>query len=388
MESLDVTVAPYLPEESGIAAYTLELAEALNHAGHTVSLIGSEVQAGASVSSVINLGRSTLSFQYPFGPIFKAYIIRQLLRKMIHKSVDIVHYTSPPYVIPRNASNFRTVCSVFNYQTIVNIWRDVPSTESGVMRFIAPVGWSQFYFLDRRGIRDADGLVLTTTAAAAKVSELSSGHSEKLIAYIPPCARPPVRPSAVDYAKGQVRLLFAERDITRPRNNLETVLGGLLLLPNRLKPTIKIDIVGNEGSRRLRELLSRVQKEDVSVTLHGRLPPMEYAKLLVECHVYISLRDIWEQASFGVIQALSAGLCAIVSRRPSYADIIRDQVNGFKIDPHSPEELAKVLMRIADDRALLADLACRSREYWSKKFSPTRVAAQLAEFYLRLLDGR
>ena len=115
---------------------------------------------------------------------------------------------------------------------------------------------------------------------------------------------------------------------------------------------------------------------------------MDYAKLLVECQVFISLRDIWEQASFGVIQALSAGLCAIVSRRPSYADIVQDQVNGFMIDPHSPDELAKVLIRIADDRALLADFACRSREYWSKKFSPPRVAAQLTEFYLHLLDGK
>jgi glycosyltransferase involved in cell wall biosynthesis len=57
-----------------------------------------------------------------------------------------------------------------------------------------------------------------------------------------------------------------------------------------------------------------------------------------------------------LIEAMMAGIPAITTRFRSIPEIVEDGVNGLLVEPQSPDDLARVIRLMANDRGLLNEL--------------------------------
>jgi glycosyltransferase involved in cell wall biosynthesis len=380
-----VAVGPYLLEDSGISEYTLGIAESLLTVGCAVQLFGYSIPKERAIGAIrTSLPASPARLAFVGGPVTKYLAIRSWVRGLIDPKVEVIHFTSPPAVTRPLPTGRPIVTSVFNYQTPENMILDSVRTENGLRRLIAPIGWSQFRLLDYSGVRRADGIVLTTRAAEGRVLADLRQNDHQPIAYVPPSSPPAVVDGLEKRFDGKVTLVFAERRLSRPRNNLSTLLLALSGLPAPMASEIRLVLIGGGLELPHRMALSRLQAKGVAIVEVGTISQAQFVEFLGSSHVYISIRDIWEQASFGAIQALSYGLAIIGSRAASYRDVVSDRVNGYVVDQRNPSDLMNKLTTLLQNRDILENFCRHARAEWEATFSPQIVGTRLCQFYSRL----
>jgi glycosyltransferase involved in cell wall biosynthesis len=92
------------------------------------------------------------------------------------------------------------------------------------------------------------------------------------------------------------------------------------------------------------------------VTFHGRYEPSELPEILAGLDVVV-VPSIWEEgAGLVVVEALASRCPVIGSRIGGIPDFIEDGVTGFLVDPGSAPALASALYRFVSDRGLLGRL--------------------------------
>lgn len=85
----------------------------------------------------------------------------------------------------------------------------------------------------------------------------------------------------------------------------------------------------------------------------------------------------------GLLEGMSFGLCPIVSLL--FQDVILDGQNGFLFDAHSPDDIAAVLRRLANDRALTAHVGEVARMHVARHHTPDREAQGYVDIITRFL---
>jgi glycosyltransferase involved in cell wall biosynthesis len=376
-----IVVGPYLPSSSGVGQYTLGLAHALLKAGFEVDLVG------AGLSSLPNLGFGLVPLPYdPWwcswvgGPASEQSVLRAWMSRA-SKHADCVHVTAPP-AAPRDGEGPIIVSSVFNYQRLSDILLQVPKTESAFRGLLNVAGWTEFLLLDDRGIRRSNGIVLTTTAAQARVDSALGAkfRPSRLVRYVPPCT-PNISLRRGGHDNGRVKLLFSERDLARPRNNLNMLLRALSDLPGEAQGRVTLTLAGRHLQPNQRRWIRSLRDSNVVVEERGWLGRDEYDQLLDETDIYISLRDIWEQASFGAIEALGHGAAVIGGSRECYSDIVIGKNSHLRASAGTPSNLPQLLTTLVLSPEDLREAKFWGRRTWETEFSPESVSSKLRDFY-------
>jgi glycosyltransferase involved in cell wall biosynthesis len=107
-------------------------------------------------------------------------------------------------------------------------------------------------------------------------------------------------------------------------------------------PYIKYYIIGDgEEDRNLKKLVNELSLEE-NVVFLGKLPHSEVIKYMPKCDIF-SLPS-WQEG-FGIvyIEAMTNGVPVIGVKGQGIEDVIVDKKNGFLVDPHSVEELVKII---------------------------------------------
>lgn len=96
-----------------------------------------------------------------------------------------------------------------------------------------------------------------------------------------------------------------------------------------------------------------------------------------------------EGLPIALLEALNAGLPAVVTAVGSVPDVIRDGVEGLVVPPSRPGLLAEAILRVARDAELRARLA-RAATSRARSFDMRHTVRQTEDLYLRLAaaDGR
>jgi glycosyltransferase involved in cell wall biosynthesis len=81
-----------------------------------------------------------------------------------------------------------------------------------------------------------------------------------------------------------------------------------------------------------------------------------------------------------LLDAMDQSLPIIASRVGGLPEIVRDGVNGLLIDPRSPDQLQRAIVRLYDDPDLRRALGARGREL-SRDFTADAMAARYLELY-------
>jgi glycosyltransferase involved in cell wall biosynthesis len=86
------------------------------------------------------------------------------------------------------------------------------------------------------------------------------------------------------------------------------------------------------------------------------------------------------------VECLAAGTPCVVSALGGLLDIVDDGVEGLHVAPGDAAELAGAIRRLLEDETLRSQLAAAGPAK-AASFTLSRVAPQLDEVYLQVLDG-
>jgi spore coat protein SA len=178
-------------------------------------------------------------------------------------------------------------------------------------------------------------------------------------------------------------ILFAGRVI--PRKGI----GVLIKAANRVRkvvPDIKLLIAGRGKKLYIGKLKSAARKLGVPMQFLGRIghSKIHHIYRAADCFVCPSQKH----EAFGLVnvEAMASGLPVVASNIGGIKEIVRHKENGYLIDQfRSPEQFAKHIVRIANNRTAARQLGRQARKTVTQKFSWSNTASKLATIYKEMI---
>jgi len=180
-------------------------------------------------------------------------------------------------------------------------------------------------------------------------------------------------------APGELRALFVGGQC-KPIKGLGTLVEAVSLLATpRLHVTFVGECDGPTCGPYVQRLRERARRLGVDSQLHfaGRVTSSQALGEVYRQHDVLVLPSLWEGYGMSVLEAMAAGLPAIVTRRGGAAALVRTGETGFHVEPGRPAELARALHRFLEDPDLASRLgleAAREAPHLAWRWPETRAA--------------
>lgn len=194
--------------------------------------------------------------------------------------------------------------------------------------------------------------------------------------------KPPV-PCTRDEARA--RLGLAPDDwVVMMVANLRPVKGADVLLEAATRcgdiPRFKLVLVGEVRDERVTQLPKRPE-------LAGRVVLAGYrddaAQLMAAADLFV-MPSRAEALSVALLEAMSRGICPVVSDAGGMKEAVRHGVDGLVVPRENPAALAQALHDLATSPDVAARYGASAQERVAETFSPARVAERIAAMYGRL----
>lgn len=95
-----------------------------------------------------------------------------------------------------------------------------------------------------------------------------------------------------------------------------------------------------------------------------------------------------EGLPMAMLEAMAAGCVAVAADVASVRHVIRDDANGFMVEPYNVGQIVEKLKTILDDRADLAAVRANARATVEKDFAFDDYISKLADIYARIVETR
>ncbi len=191
-------------------------------------------------------------------------------------------------------------------------------------------------------------------------------------------------PAEIDRSSrtGPVTLLYLGR--LHPQKALETLLAAVAELQARRPGLARLRLVG-EGpmAEELHALTARLGLADV---VHFAGPTDDVAPELAAADVFV-LPSRVEGLSNALLEALAAGLPAVVSDIPGNAQVVEHGRHGLLVTVDDVAGLADALERLVTDPALRAELGRAGAASVAARYGMARVVADYRRLYRQLAQG-
>ncbi|MFH1115838.1 MAG: glycosyltransferase family 4 protein [Pseudomonadota bacterium] len=133
---------------------------------------------------------------------------------------------------------------------------------------------------------------------------------------------------------------------------------------------IRFVLVGGEEKHcEMDQVRDRIERRRVRqcITLTGEVERDGIPCFLAAADVFL-LPSYIEGMPISIIEAMEFGLPVISTKVNAIPDMIEDEVSGLLIDPGSPEQIARAVLRLRREKDLYARLAKGAREAFEDKF--------------------
>lgn len=160
-------------------------------------------------------------------------------------------------------------------------------------------------------------------------------------------------------------------------------------------PNLRLVIVGGASPK----LMNQVDRDGIGhlVKFTGSLPypvpgdnrPDILAALLQASSIYVSssIGEGSEGLSLALLEAMSAGVCAVASDISGNRDVIRDKQTGLLVESNCPKALTRALVWLCRNGERRQQLALAGREHVDQH-SWTSIAARYLELFERAIEAR
>jgi rhamnosyl/mannosyltransferase len=376
----------FSPFKGGVENYMLDVMGALHHEGvECAALVHQHEPVRRSSTEMFDYGRrqsivvrAGVWLRLLFTPISPAFpgLLRSLLQSF---RPDVLHIHMP---------NPSAVCALFSARARelpwVLHWHSDVVASSPLMR-LARAFYRPF---ERKMLRRADLIVATSPAYRES--------SESLRPFLDKC-----RVVTLGIDRGRIESAFGpgpQHDASGSQDALAVLAVGRLTYYKGFEHLIRaaaksaavqVGLVGSgDEEARLRELVSRLGLED-RVIFHGALSARELLGCLSRCDC-LCLPSIERTEAFGIVllEAMFFGKAAVVTdvAGSGMSWVVEDGVNGMVVRAGDPDDLARALNFMHDNRELMSAMGRRGQDKFERHFEIGQSASRLRDIYQGLLS--
>ena len=121
------------------------------------------------------------------------------------------------------------------------------------------------------------------------------------------------------------------------------------------------------------------------INLISNVPNEQVPKYLIASDIFV-LSSLTEGFPLCLAEAMAAGLPIIATNVGGIPDIIKDDENGFLVEPKNPKEIAKKVILVIKDDNLRKKISEKNR-IESKKYDWKNIVDNLEKIYLDVISG-
>ena len=236
------------------------------------------------------------------------------------------------------------------------------------------------FFLEGAGFRRADFWTSVSRYAADRTREMFNLRSYDAVLYNPVN----VAPKYPANTRSRTKVVFT---------GTLTVKKGILQLAKaweqvvRQKPDAELHIIGKDlrkGAESMRARMVAGMPADVAarIRFHGHLPLDQVWASLEEARVAV-FPSYAETFGLAPMESMAHGCPTIYSTRTCGPELMESGRDGLLVDPASPAEIARAIVRILSDDELAGRLSLQGWQHVKENYSVEAVAPGLENFYLR-----
>jgi glycosyltransferase involved in cell wall biosynthesis len=164
----------------------------------------------------------------------------------------------------------------------------------------------------------------------------------------------------------------------RPVKGLEYLIKAMGIIHVEMENTILMIIGDGEERKSLEKLVLKLHLENV-VTFIGEIPNENIPSYLVQGDVFV-LPSLSEGFPNVLLEAMAAGLPIVTTNTKGLSDIIRNEENGYLVEPKNPQQLAEKLLMILKNSTQSKKISNNNIEK-AKKYSWKNVVERLEDIY-------
>ena len=170
-------------------------------------------------------------------------------------------------------------------------------------------------------------------------------------------------------------------------HGLEVVIEAARLLKARGRDDVRFCLVGDGAQRARLQGAAREAGVDDIVVFTGRQPKGRMPAVLASsdaCLVHLRGCELFGSViPSKIFETMAMGRPIIMGVRGEAREIVEAAHAGLAMEPDSAESLVDCVTRLADDRALLADLSASARTYVEEHYNRDVLAGRMLEIVLR-----
>ena len=168
------------------------------------------------------------------------------------------------------------------------------------------------------------------------------------------------------------------------------VLGAALPAVLAAHPTLKAVFVGDDLSYRggsMREAIRAMNSDHADRLIFlPRMPQQSLFPILRAARLVV-LPSLWENLANTCLEAMQLSRPVVATWRCGFEEVIQDGESGFLVQPGDAGDLARTLLRVLGDPALLDRVGARGRQRVGD-FAIDAMARRLADYYEQLIGER
>jgi glycosyltransferase involved in cell wall biosynthesis len=252
---------------------------------------------------------------------------------------------------------------------------------------LRPVWQNWFYrIIEKKYLQSVDGFVFNSSTTQGVVTKLIGNSKPSVIAH-PPTDRFGETISEYEISEransNPLRILFLGNLIKR--KGLHTLLNAV----KGLRSEVRVDVVGGLTAKpAYAEQVQRlITANNLSsfVFLHGALDNEPLINLYRQAHILV-VPSSYEGFGIVYLEGMGFGLPAIGTTAGAAGEIITHGEDGFLIQPHDTEGLARHIANLANNRELLMKLSLNGLRRYQAQPRWVETAGRIRDFLLKQID--
>lgn len=168
----------------------------------------------------------------------------------------------------------------------------------------------------------------------------------------------------------------------RPIKGVKYLIESMKII-QQYNPNIRLMLVGNGNDKENLNKLVDTFKLSGCINFVGQIPNEIIPKYMAISDIFV-LPSLSEGFPVVILEAMASGLPIVATKVGGLAEIVKDGINGYLVDPCRPEEIAeKVILILEDDK--LSEKISKNNKEKALNYNWDRVVERLEDVYQKCL---
>ncbi|PZX47677.1 glycosyltransferase family 4 protein [Algoriphagus chordae] len=362
----------------GIGTFLSTISANLVKLGHEVTVIGVRVQPDLIDKYIDGVRVVTI----PHSGL--RYLAWWRNTRAIHRNLLAIHQLNPIDIIEGSELGLAFVEKNSMFKYVIRLHGGHHFFAEGENRKVNR--WKGFQ--EKKSFRIADGFVAVSEYVNTHTGKMLSFHEKpvEVINYPIPLDKF-YKADPAKVVKG--RLVFA--GTVCEKKGIRQLIGALPIVAEKY-PEVSLEVYGrdwkfSDGKSYTKYLQESFPKQILDrITFHGPVAHDDLPGYYEQAEICVFPSHM-ETQGLVAPEAMAMGKPVIFSKQGPGPETIDHGINGWLCDPHSEQDIAKVIIEAFDQRERFAEIGEKAIEKVNSKFEPTLITQKNLAFYSKLLKG-